>query len=515
MSTNRYKYGIFIFRRDFRIADNTGLMAAFRCCERVIPIFIFTKTQVDKNDWFSSKSFQFLLESLDDLDKQMWKLERKKVSRFYDFGNEDDVLNSIINTLHDNKGLQLNNVALFCNLDYTEYSKERDNNLEIWCKHNNIKFKGFHDICLHEPGTILTNNNEPYRKFTPFYEKYMTRNVPSSATIDMMELERIRNGDKKRLIHYEREVRKGYFKNKGTKKSRDFILRSLEYISTNDTFKTKNIQNDTIRGGRKRAILDILFNINKWSDYENNRDNLNYKTTRLSAYLKYGCVSPREVVYAIMREFRNRRHPLIRQLVWRDFYIHVMNAFPNVVSRKRGIKRELKQSYSKIKWRNSKKEFERWKTGTTGFPIVDACMRELNETGFMHNRGRMIVASFLVKTLLCDWEWGEKYFATKLVDYDPAANNGNWQWVSGTGADSMPYFRIFNPWIQAEKYDPNTEYIHKWIPELKYVISKDIHSWDMKKVRKQYINFNYPEPIVDYRERRKMAIDMYKKSISS
>jgi len=513
MKTELYKYGIFIFRRDFRIADNTGLLAAFRSCERVIPIFIFTQTQISENDWFSSNSFQFMLESLDDLDRQMWILERKKVTRFYDFGNVDKLMISILDTLRQGE-IKERDVAVYCNLDYTEYAKERDMNLSIWCKHHKVDFHGYHDVCLYKPGTILTDSGgEPYKKFTPFYEKYMTKPVPSSATIDMMELDRIKKSGKKRLIHYDREIEKGYFINRGTNRSREIIRKSIMYVREKPAFKS--LGTNKIRGGRKRAILDILYNINKWADYEKYRDTLSYGTTRLSAYLKYGCVSPREVVYSIMREFKNRRHPLIRQLIWRDFYIHVMNAYPNVVSRKPRVKRELKQSYSNIQWKNSKKEFERWKTGTTGFPIVDACMRELNETGFMHNRGRMIVASFLVKTLLCDWEWGEKYFATKLIDYDPAANNGNWQWVAGTGVDSMPYFRIFNPWLQGEKFDANAEYIHKWLPELKYLSAEHIHSWDMKKVREYYHKINYPSPIVDYRERRKMALDMYKKSLSS
>ena len=198
-------------------------------------------------------------------------------------------------------------------------------------------------------------------------------------------------------------------------------------------------------------------------------------------------------------------HDLIRQLIWRDFYIHILDANPQVLHGK-----SLKSKYDTIRWENNRKWFNAWCEGKTGFPIVDAGMRQLNTTGYMHNRARLITASFLVKLLHVDWRWGEKYFAQSLVDYDPAANNGNWQWVAGSGADSQPYFRIFNPWSQAEKHDPKCEYIRQWIPELRDVDAKSILKWDTEHMNH---DVKYPRPIIDYKKERTNGLNLYKKYV--
>jgi deoxyribodipyrimidine photo-lyase len=194
---------------------------------------------------------------------------------------------------------------------------------------------------------------------------------------------------------------------------------------------------------------------------------------------------------------------LIRQLYWRDFYANILYEFPRVLGH------SLKPKYDKISWHYSDNLFKKWCNGETGYPIVDAGMKQMNATGYMHNRARLIVASFLVKTLLIDWRKGEQYFSKKLTDYDPANNNGNWQWISGGGADSQPYFRVFNPWRQAEEYDPNCEYIKKWLPELKDVPVKDLLNWDTKYIN--YKDVKYPKPIVNYEEQRDKVIKMYSK----
>ena len=261
---------------------------------------------------------------------------------------------------------------------------------------------------------------------------------------------------------------------------------------------TKVNPNILVHGGRNNAIKQMKIASKNIKNYSVTHNELSKSTSQLSAYIKFGCVSIREVykVFHSKREF-------IRQLFWRDFYANILYFFPRVLGH------SLKPKYDKIKWQHNVTWFNAWTEGKTGFPIVDAGMRQLNETGYMHNRARLIVSSFLVKTLLISWEEGEKYFAQNLVDYDPASNNGNWQWISGGGADSQPYFRIFNPWEQGKNYDPDCIYIKKWIPELKDVPKKDILKWETSFVN--YKNIKYPKPICDYKEQKKKVIDMYQK----
>jgi len=220
----------------------------------------------------------------------------------------------------------------------------------------------------------------------------------------------------------------------------------------------------------------------------------------MSAPIKFGCVSIREVYKAF-----HGKKDLIRQLYWRDFYAQIMYNFPYVLDR------AMKPKYNKIRWHYNQTWFNAWCNGTTGFPIVDAGMRQMNETGYMHNRARLIVASFLVKTMLISWQYGEQYFATKLTDYSPENNNGNWQWISSSGADSQPFFRIFNPLTQAEEHDPNCEYIKKWVPELMDVPVKDIHNWSTEFVN--YKGIKYPKPICDYSIQREKTLKMYKDAL--
>ena len=235
--------------------------------------------------------------------------------------------------------------------------------------------------------------------------------------------------------------------------------------------------------------------------YDEKRNCLTYNTTHLSAYINLGLLSIREIYHHVVEKL-GKKNGIITELYWRDFYYNILHFFPHVVGN------SFRENYDKIKWRNNKKQFKAWCEGKTGFPIVDACMRQMNETGYMHNRGRMIVASFLTKDLLIDWRWGEKYFATQLQDYNISANNGGWQWASGSGTDSQPYFRIFNPWSQSDKFDPNCEYIKKWVPELNDIENKHIHQWD--KFYQDY-EIDYPEPIVNHKDERENTLKVYKK----
>ena len=208
-----------------------------------------------------------------------------------------------------------------------------------------------------------------------------------------------------------------------------------------------------------------------------------------------------------MKKELGKKDPLIRQLIWRDFYYHLGNGFIDRFGK------SLKPQYDSIKWNVNSGQLQKWKDGNTGYPIVDACMKQINTTGYMHNRGRLIVASFLVKNLQINWEAGEKYFAQTLLDYDVLVNNGNWQWVSGSGADSMPYFRIFNPWTQSEKFDKECEYIKYWLPNLKDVENKHLHQWEKFYTEYDLKEIDYVKPMIDYKESREKTLKMYKKGL--
>jgi deoxyribodipyrimidine photo-lyase len=258
---------------------------------------------------------------------------------------------------------------------------------------------------------------------------------------------------------------------------------------------TKINKNILSQGGRSAGLKVLDSALKTQKHYSKTRDILSIHTSLLSPYIKFGCVSIREVFH----KFRTIKD-LTRQLIWREFYMNILYAHPHVLGH------AMKPNYNKIRWRTNARYLHAWKTGNTGFPIVDAGMRQLNTTGYMHNRARLIVASFLTKTLLIDWREGEQYFAQKLVDYDPASNNGNWQWIASTGADSQPYFRIFNPYNQSAEVDEDAIYIKTWIPELKDIPAKEIHNW--YKYHTEY-KIHYPAPIVDYSVQKEKAIEMY------
>jgi len=254
-----------------------------------------------------------------------------------------------------------------------------------------------------------------------------------------------------------------------------------------------------VRGGTAQA-KKIVRSIAHFKNYTTTRDIPALSTTNLSAYLKFGCISIRQIYHAIEQTL-GKHHPLIRQLYWRDFFTYLAYHSPFVFGH------PYHKKYEKLPWSKNMSFFKAWCQGKTGFPIVDAGMRQLNTTGFMHNRVRMIVASFLVKDLHINWLWGEKYFAQQLIDYDPMINNGNWQWCASTGSDAQPYFRIFNPWIQQKKFDPQCIYIKRWIPELKDIEPKIIHNWfgshnvEIKQ---------YPRPLIDHKIESALAKKMYK-----
>ena len=466
--------GLFIFHRDLRFKDNISLNLLNKKVDKLYCCFIFTPEQVSSvNKYRSMNSIQFMLDSLNDLQNA---IKDKGGQLLFFYGSTITILRQLIK--------ELNIDILACNKDYSPFAKERLKKIEDLCKKNKIELIAENDYYLYEPGTIIADaSKKAYTKFTPFYNKLKTIKYEKPAKTLNIKFAKLGNQEFiKKIVIKLQDVEKKILKKRNP--------HLLSYGSRNNALKILSAINN-----------DEFKNYNKNRDY---LDKLNSGTTLLSPFLKYGCVSVRETA-----EIFKKVDALYRQLIWREFYAHILNDFPYVLGR------PLKQQYSGLKWSSSKRLFDAWTKGNTGFPIVDAGMREMNKTGYMHNRSRLIVASFLIKTLLIDWQKGEHYFATQLLDYDVASNNGNWQWVASTGADSQPYFRIFNPWIQGEKYDPDCIYIKKWIPELKDVPSKHIHNWE--EVCEDYIKnkkIKYFKPIISYSEQRTKALEMYKNTLT-
>ena len=466
----KYNKSIFIFRKDYRLYDNIGLITALKESSSVIPIFIFTPQQLHNNDYKSDNAVQFMVESLTELNDELKKTTNSKL--FYFYGEPYKVINKI------SKEIKID--ALFTNRDYSPYSKLRDNDIKKICEKNNIAFEQFEDGLLNNVGSIRNGSGDIYVKFTPYYNVAKGVNVKSP----------IKNNYKN-------------FYPRRNKINCEFLTDPKKFYKYNDQI--------SVEGGRSFA-LKILNNLKKFKDYNKDRNLFNKNTTHLSAYIKFGVVSIREVYHKI-KEILGNKNELIKQLYWRDFYQNIMEYYPHILSSKAKC---FKPNYEHIPWitypkvtKNDKIMWIKWCNGTTGFPIVDAAMRQLNITGFMHNRGRMIVASFLTKNMFWHFKEGEKYFAQHLVDYDPANNSGGWQWAASSGVDSQPYFRIFNPWIQSYKHDNDCEYIKRWVPELKNVPSKHIHSWHI-----YYKNYNiYYEPMLDYSNTAKEAIKTFKKYV--
>ncbi|MFX1507697.1 MAG: cryptochrome/photolyase family protein [Promethearchaeota archaeon] len=449
---------LFVFRRDLRLEDNSGLIKALNSSKNVMPIFILDQYLIgNKNLSFNAK--QFLKESLIDL---IHKFTLKKAQLFIHYGKPPEIISNLL------KRRELNIDKLIMNRDYTPYSQIRDSKIDRICKENRIKLVLTADLLLNEPEVVIKSDGTPYTIFTPFFKKSQQYSI-----------------------------------NKPEKISKDTNYYSDDLSDVISAEKLKNIlnyhnSNIYMVGGRSHGIK-ILNQIHEMKDYGVKRDFPALKgTTNLSAHLKFGTVSIREVYHAINQ---TKNFTLLRQLYWRDFYVYIGYHFPHV------FKGCFRPKYNKLDWNYNKILFQAWCEGKTGFPIVDAGMRQLNSTGWMHNRVRMIVASFLTKDLLINWQWGERYFAEKLVDYDISVNNGNWQWAASTGCDPVPYFRIFNPWLQQKKFDPQSEYIKRFIPELRDYNPKLIHN--LFKTRPRDLT-DYPKPIVDHSIMREKAKIMFK-----
>jgi len=416
---SKYKKSLFLFRRDLRLEDNTGLVYALKNSDQVTPCFIIDTDIMNKLKK-STFRIKFLNQSLLDLNEQL----HKKKSNLKIFNeNIEDCLKRIISEQKID--------AIFVNGDYTRFAQKKEIQIKKICIQNNIDFNKHADYLLHIPDEIHTKEQKPYTIYSHFFKTAKT--IPVRSCI------------KNNFNNYYQGKIKGEISSK---------------------FKEKNIEKH--EGGRKNAIK-ILKKITQFKDYKKSRDYPALDTTQLSAHIRFGTISIREVYHAVKNNL-GEDHILINQIYWREFFTYILHYYPDSQFK------SFKKKFTKIKWSQNKQDFLAWSKGKTGFPIVDAGMRQLNTTGFMHNRVRMIVASFLTKDLHINWKWGERYFAEKLIDYDPAVNVGNWQWAASTGCDAVPYFRIFNPWLQQEKFDLNCSYIKKWIPELETVKPNDIHN---------------------------------------
>jgi len=430
------KINIFWFRRDLRLNDNTALHYALQDGKAVLPIFIFDKNILDKLEDKDDARVNFLHDRINELTKQLQKYD-SSLRVFY--GNPREVFEQLT-TEHQIDGV-------YTNRDYEPYAKERDSQIDAFLKLKDIGFYTFKDQVIFEQNEILSDAGDFYKVFTPFKKKWIQafeQNNISSLGIPKSKAPFL--------------------------KTSPFVIPSLEEMG----FKPSNI-----------PIPSAEVDESIISQYHNTRDYPAKKgTTRIGIHLRFGTISVRELA----QKAHKLNETYLSELIWREFYMMILYHNPHVVDK------AFKPQYDQIPWRDSEEDFHKWCEGKTGYPIVDAGMRELNQTGYMHNRVRMVVASFLTKHLLIDWRLGEAYFAKKLLDFELASNNGGWQWAAGTGTDAQPYFRVFNPSSQTEKFDKELKYIKKWIPE--YGTSK------------------YPQPMVDHKFARQRAIDTYKEALA-
>jgi len=456
----RYLKSLFIFRRDLRIEDNTALNAAYALSDEVHVCFIFDPIAVgEDNPYRSLNAIQFMLASIDELERTI-RANGGVLNLFY--GNTSAIVNKILTyTAFD---------AVFVNRDYTPYSIVRDMEINALCNRHATQFNTYDDLLLTTPELILTSSGTPYKRFTDFYNKACRLQIPTPST------------KKPRLLS-------------SAPLPHSSTLKTIEHNHTWAQYTNEHIFK---KGGRREA-LNIIKKLSSFTHYTTTRDFPALETTGLSAHHKFGTVSIREVYHSIVR-ILGPDSLLLKQLYWRDFFTHLAFHYPHVFNG------AFNPAYDHLTWNTDEQSFAAWCNGMTGFPIVDAGMHQLNWTGFMHNRVRMIVASFLIKDMHISWELGERYFAQQLVDYDPCVNNGNWQWCASTGADSQPYFRIFNPWLQQKKFDPDCTYIKRWIPELRAVPIKTIHTWHKQTTPLT----SYPLAILDHSTEARMSMSYYR-----
>lgn len=414
---------VFWFRRDLRLEDNCALFHALNSNDKVLPIFVFDEAILNELPKDDPR-VNFIYETLQNINNELAKFN---ASLYVKKGNPVEIFEAVF------EEFKVKNV--FFNKDYEPYAKERDGKIKLICKQKNIEFFTFKDQVIFEEDEIVKADGLPYSVYTPYKNKWLEKYKSSSK------------------VAYKSETLKDNFLKAG------FLFPALSDI-----------------GFLESAIKVSPSNAECIKKYQDIRDIPSEETTNASVYLRFGTISIRKLV-----DYANKTNQIyLSELIWREFFMQILFHYPKVVNE------NFKSKYNFIPWRNNEAEFKLWCEGKTGYPIVDAGMRQLNKTGTMHNRVRMITASFLCKHLLIDWRWGEAYFAEKLLDFELSSNNGNWQWVAGTGCDSAPYFRVFNPTTQQQKFDPEFKYIKKWIPNFTNSCITEIV--EHKFARERYLN---------------------------
>ncbi|MFT2008729.1 cryptochrome/photolyase family protein [Pontibacter sp. 13R65] len=428
---------LFWFRRDLRLHDNTGFYHALKTGSAVLPLFIFDTGILHNLEDRRDARVSFIHQTLQDLHRQ---LEKQGSTLLVKHGKPEDVLAQLLEEYQVE--------AVYTNHDYEPYARHRDSHIGRLLQKKQVRFHTFKDQVIFEKEEILTQSGSPYKVYTPYknswlkhFDSAQAASLPSHTLLSQLQPHA--------TTHFP-------------------TIQELGFEKSNIEVPMQEVSVETLQAYHNTRNLPALD-----------------ATSRLSVLLRFGTFSIRQAV-----NMAREHNPVwLQELIWREFFMQLLYHFPE------SVEESFHPKFRNIAWRNNEEEFEKWCTGTTGFPLVDAGMRELNQTGFMHNRVRMVLASFLVKDLLVDWRWGEAYFASKLLDYEQSSNVGNWQWAAGTGADAQPYFRIFNPDNQVKKFDKEYAYIKRWVPEFQTTA--------------------YPAPMLDHSKARDRAISAFKKSIES
>ena len=435
---NKQKVNISWFRRDLRLHDNAALFHALKSGNPVIPIFIFDKNILNLLEDKADRRVEFIHAALEEMQVKLLKIG-STLEVYY--GTPVEVFKSLLSNYDVEQ--------VFTNHDYEPYALEREQHIKSFLESKNAILTTFKDQVLLEKNEVLKDDGKPYTVFTPYSRKWKT--VLTDRHLHAFPTEK-------------------YFTNFYKQPANEIPgLSSMGFQAVDKPFPSKLLNEELVKKYADQRNFPAIGG-----------------TSKLGVHLRFGTISIRELAL----KSSGLSETYLNELIWRDFYHMILWHFPHI-----GHYKAFKAQYDTIEWRKDEGDFERWCIGETGYPIVDAGMRELNETGFMHNRVRMIVASFLTKHLLIDWRLGEAYFAQKLLDFDLAANNGGWQWAAGSGCDAAPYFRIFNPYLQTQKFDPKLEYIKKWVPEFQ--------------------EFTYPKPMVVHEEARKRCLEVYGKALKN
>jgi deoxyribodipyrimidine photo-lyase len=428
---------IFWHRRDLRTFDNAGLSHALQSGLSVQPIFIFDTEILDKLEDKDDARVTFIHDKIVELN-EAYRKHGGALRVFYD--TPERVFEELI--------AQGNVAAVYANYDYEPYARERDTSIAELLSRHEVSFYSFKDQCIFEKSEVTKDDGKPYTVFTPYMKRWKAKLTDS-------DLKAFPSAESMSTLHC-------------TEAFSIPTLSEMGFEKSKIAFPADNPADEIIEKYHEQRDLPAVLG-----------------TSRLSLHLRFGTVSIRQWA----RKAKVLNEKWLNELIWRDFYMMILWHFPHVVHG------AFKPQYDRIRWENNEAQFEAWCQGRTGYPIVDAGMRELNATGFMHNRVRMIVASFLTKHLLIDWRWGEAYFAQKLLDFEMSSNNGGWQWAASSGCDAAPYFRVFNPHLQTMKFDPKLEYIKRWVPEFQ--------------------DFSYPKPIVEHSYARQRVLDRYRQALNT